>query len=254
MCSRAMVSAAYSAAIRAARAIVRETDFMSQKLHVNMITQRLETFYGEPQWPGRADPLDNLVLTILSQSTNDNNRDTAFRRLSTRFPTWLEVMNAPIDHIADAIRPAGLGNQKAARIKEILTWISQTYGALDLDFICDLDPEQVKTTFMQLKGIGIKTISVVLMISCGVDIFPVDTHVHRICRRLGLAPDNASAEKTHELMQPLVPTGKSYSLHMNLLKLGRNVCKAQNPRCESCPLADVCQYATGKEPSISGRH
>lgn len=227
---------------------------MKHQLQVGMITQRLENFYGEPRWPGRENPLDNLVLTILSQSTNDNNRDMAFRRLTTRFRTWNEVMNAPIDDIVAAIRPAGLGNQKASRIKEILTWISETYGALDLDFICDLNPQEVKATFMQLKGIGIKTISVVLMISCGADIFPVDTHVHRICRRLGLVPDKTNAEKTHELMQPLVPTGKSYSLHMNFLKLGRNLCRAQNPRCDSCPLADICQYATEKGSSISGRH
>jgi len=112
-----------------------------------------------------------------------------------------------------------------------------------LDFLCDMDIEEAVDTFLQLKGIGIKTISVVLMFTCGKDIFPVDTHVHRLCGRLGLVPQKASAEKTHHLMQPLVPKGKSYSLHINLLKLGRTICKARKPDCAVCPLREFCPSA-----------
>lgn len=217
---------------------------MSDHLHkVRDITFRLETAFGEPRWPGRGNPLGSLILTILSQSTNDNNRDVAYARLKERFPDWHSVMNAPAHTIADAIRPAGLGNQKGHRIKEILRWIDATYGTFDLAFICDMAPQDVIETFMQLKGVGIKTISVVLMFTCGVDIFPVDTHVHRICRRLGLVPEKANAEKAFDLMQPLVPEGKAYSLHMNFLHLGRTICTARKPRCRQCPIADLCPSA-----------
>jgi endonuclease III len=212
-------------------------------LKVRIITQKLEGRFGEPRWPGRGKPLDDLILTILSQNTNDSNRDVAYRRLRERFADWESVMAAPVAEIAEAIRPAGLGNQKATHIKEILLWVHETYGALNLDFICDMPPDEVRQTLLQRKGIGIKTISVVLMFSCGADVFPVDTHVHRLCRRLGLVPEKASAKKTHELMQPLVPQGKAYSLHINFLKLGRTVCKAQKPLCSNCPLAELCLSA-----------
>jgi endonuclease III len=210
---------------------------------VRIITQKLEESFGEPRWPGRGDPLDDLILTVLSQNTNDSNRDVAYRRLRERFADWESVMEAPVAAIADAVRPAGLGNQKAAHIKEILLWVHETYSALNLDFICHMPPDEVQQIFLQRKGIGIKTISVVLMASCGADVFPVDTHVHRLCRRLGLVPEKVSAEKTHELMQPLVPKGKAYSLHINFLKLGRTVCKAQKPSCSICPLAELCPSA-----------
>jgi endonuclease III len=217
---------------------------MQTQLQVSKVVQRLEAAFGEPKWQGNGDPLGDLILTVLSQSTNDNNRDVAYGRLRERFPDWKEAMEAPATEIADAIRPAGLGNQKSVRIKDILIWIYKTYGDFDLDFICDEDPQQIIDTFIQLKGVGIKTISVVLMFTCGVDIFPVDTHVHRICKRLELVPENATAEKTHHLMQPKIPTGSCYSLHMNFLKLGRTICQARTPKCPECPLKDICPSST----------
>lgn len=206
------------------------------------ITQLLESHFGIPQWHGGGDILGSLIKTILSQNTNDRNRDVAYRALKEKFPTWQEVMTADAVAIANAIRPAGLANQKSVRIRVILAWIQETYGSLALDFICEKDPEEITETFMQLKGIGIKTISVVLMFACGADIFPVDTHVHRICRRIGLVPASANAEKTHWLMQPLVPAGKSFSLHMNFLQLGRTICKARKPQCRVCPILAFCDY------------
>ncbi len=216
---------------------------MDSETKTKLITERLEKAFGIPRWKGKGNPLDSLILTILSQSTNDRNRDMAYARLQERFPDWMSVMNAPVEKIVDAIRPAGLGNQKSGRIKDVLKWVYDTYGTFDLYFLCDRDPEEVIRTFMQLKGVGIKTISVVLMFTCGVDIFPVDTHVHRICRRLELVPDKTSAEKTHHLMQSIVPAGKSYSLHMNLLKLGRTICLARKPKCAVCPVKDLCPSA-----------
>lgn len=217
---------------------------MNSQPHVKDIVQRLEAAFGVPTWQGNGDPLGDLILTVLSQSTNDNNRDVAYARLRERFPEWRSVMEAPAADIADAIRPAGLGNQKSVRIKDILIWIHKTYGSFDLSFLCDSDPDEIIETFTQLKGVGIKTISVVLMFTCGVDIFPVDTHVHRICKRLHLVPQNATAEKTHMLMQPQVPDGSSYSLHMNFLHLGRTICQARTPKCSECPLKDVCPSST----------
>jgi len=209
---------------------------------VEQIIAALEQRFGTPQQVSKLDPLSNLVLTILSQNTNDKNRDQAYQSLRTAFPTWEEVMQAPVEAIESAIRPGGLAKQKSIRIKNILQWIHQKYGALNLDALCTMHPEQAIETFTQLKGIGVKTISVVLMFSCGVDIFPVDTHVHRICRRIGFVPATATAEKTFWLMQPVVPKGKSFAFHINLLKLGRTICLARKPRCPECPINQHCDY------------
>jgi len=209
---------------------------------VAKITSALEEKFGIPQRESILDPLSNLMLTVLSQNTNDKNRDQAFRRLKERFPNWEGVMNADVYDIEELIRPGGLAKQKSERMVNILKWIYQEYGNLNLDNLCSMNPEVAIEQFCQLKGIGIKTISVVLMFSCGVDIFPVDTHVHRICRLLGFVPNNTSAEKTFWLMQPLVPEGKSFSLHMNFLKLGRTICLARKPRCKQCPINQYCDY------------
>ena len=202
----------------------------------------LEEKFGIPQRKSIPDPLSNLILTILSQNTNDKNRDQAYQRLKGKFPTWELVMNADVKEIEEAIRPGGLAKQKSERIQNILQWVHQEYRSLNLDSLCTMNPKQAIEKFCQLKGIGVKTISVVLMFSCGVDIFPVDTHVHRICRLLGLVPKNTTAEKTFWLMQPCIPDGKSFSLHMNFLKLGRTICLARSPRCEQCPINQYCDY------------
>ena len=208
-----------------------------------LIAARLESEFGVPRWQGPADLLDELINTVLSQSTNDRNRDLAFSRLKAAFPDWAAVSEADPAAIAAAIRPAGLANQKSVRIRDILRWIRAEYGGFALDHLCGEDPEAVSRVLTRLKGIGIKTVSVALMLCCGTDVFPVDTHVHRICQRLGLVPAGVSAEKTHALMQPLVPAGKSYALHMNFLRLGRTICQARKPLCGACPLALWCPTA-----------
>jgi endonuclease-3 len=209
---------------------------------VKRIVMALEERFGIPQRESHLDPLSNLILTVLSQNTNDKNRDQAYQRLKEKFPTWEQVLQADVRQIEAAIRPGGLAKQKSVRIKDILKWIDQEYGSLTLNALCTMSPEQAIEKFCQLKGIGVKTISVVLMFSCGIDIFPVDTHVHRICRLLGLVPNIVTAEKTFWLMQPLVPQGKSFSLHINFLKLGRTICLARKPRCEQCPISQYCDY------------
>ncbi len=215
---------------------------MNNNQKVEKIVAALEEKFGIPRRAPDIDPLSNLILTVLSQNTNDNNRDQAYRRLKKKLPTWEQVMRANVRQIEVAIRPGGLAKQKSARIKNILKWINQEYGSLTLDSLCTMNPEEAIEKFCQLKGIGVKTISVVLMFSCGIDIFPVDTHVHRICRLLGLVPKNVTAEKTFWLMQPFVPKGKSFSLHINFLKLGRTICIARKPRCEQCPINQYCDY------------
>lgn len=212
------------------------------------IVKALEDKFGIPEPKSNLDPLSNLILTVLSQNTNDKNRDKAYQQLKQRFPSWDQVMGADVRQIEDAIRPGGLAKQKSERIKNILKWIHQEYGSLNLDKLCTMNPGEAIKEFCQLKGIGVKTISVVLMFSCGVDIFPVDTHVHRICRLLGLVPKNATAEKTFWLMQPHVPEGKSFSFHINLLKLGRTICLARKPRCEQCPISSFCDYFQSTRP------
>ncbi len=215
---------------------------MESNEKVVSIIKSLEDHFGIPERKSNLDPLSNLILTVLSQNTNDKNRDQAYQRLKEKFPTWEKVMQADVKKIEQAIRPGGLAGQKSERIKNILKWIHREYGSLNLDSLCMMKPEEAIEKFCQLKGIGVKTISVVLMFSCGIEIFPVDTHVHRICRLLGLVPKNANAEKTFWSMKPLVPEGKSFSLHINFLKLGRTICLARRPRCEQCPINQYCDY------------
>lgn len=213
-----------------------------KKERVAEITRRLENAQGIKRWKGNADPLDELMLTLLSQSTNDRNRDLAYGRLREAYPTWDGVLAAGQEAVAERIKPAGLSNQKSGRMIDILRWIMDTYGTLSLDFLHDMPADEAFDIFTKLKGVGVKTMAVVLMFACGRDVFPVDTHVHRICSRLGLVPENADAIRTFHLMAPLVPEGKGYSLHMNFLQFGRTLCSARNPKCPQCPLYDLCPW------------
>lgn len=219
------------------------------KQKTQRINDILEDFMGTPEnkWVN-SDPLKSLVKTILSQNTNDKNRDRAFQSMKEKYSNdngeldWDQIVNSPQIEFAESIRVGGLANQKSKRIQNILKWIKETYGEYNIDFICDKDPQEIIDLFTQLKGIGVKTISVVLAFSCDADVFPVDTHVNRLCHRLGLVPKKYNAEKTFWGMQDLVPSGKSFSLHLNLIRFGRRICKSRNPKCEECPLTNECRY------------
>ena len=210
------------------------------KRKVKEIDRVLEDLFGIPDFRRDNDPLDTLIGTILSQNTNDTNRDRAYANLRELFPTWEDVLAADAQDIADAIRVGGLGNQKSVRIKNVLAWIKDTYGELNIDFVCDMEPAEVIETFSKLKGIGLKTVNVMLMFACNKDVFPVDTHILRISKRLDLVPANASAGKAHEIMGELCPRGKALSLHINMIRFGRNICHARNPECRECPLMEYC--------------
>lgn len=212
------------------------------KAKVKKITLLLEREYGIPQREKDADPLDTLIQTILSQNTNDLNRDRAFQRLKDRFPRWGDVLHAKIGAIISAIRPGGLAGQKARRIQEILRWIQEREGRLSLSFLKGMDSEEIKDLIGGLKGVGPKTVHCLLLFGLGRDAFPVDTHILRIGKRIGFIPKKVDAVKAHSWMVPLIPKGKSLSLHLNLIRFGRSTCRARRPRCEECFLAEQCLY------------
>ncbi len=226
----------------------------NKRQKVQRINDRLEQFYGVPGMKAaHADPMRSLVLTILSQNTSDANSFKAFADMEREYPApeggidWDRVANAPADQLARVIRTGGLANQKSERIQNILRWIQREYGAYRLDALADMDPDAAIALFTRHKGIGIKTIAVVLAFSSGADIFPVDTHVHRVCRRLGLVDEKSSAEKTFYAMRPLIPEGKGIPLHMNFIRLGREICRARGPACAECPLSGLCDFAGGRQ-------
>ena len=204
------------------------------------ITHRLAALYGEPVWRPHGDPMAELVLTILSQNTSDTNSGRAYMRLIQRFPTWEDVMNAPIEEIEREIAVGGLAKQKAPRIKASLQAVHDARGSFDLDFLRDLPLDEAKSWLRELKGVGPKTAACVLMFALGRPALPVDTHVHRVSQRLGLVPQTATAEKAHDILEAILDEEMIYPFHISLIKHGRRLCRAQRPLCEECPLLEGC--------------
>jgi endonuclease-3 len=204
------------------------------------ILARLGRAYGAPPAPRRLAPLDELVLTVLSQNTNDTNRDRAYADLRARFPSWDEVADAPLPAIARAIRRGGLGPTKSVRLRAILRDLRARGIALDERAFTHMRSVTLWDLLVGLKGVGPKTAACVLLFSLGRPYFPVDTHVHRVSRRLGLVPDEADAAKAQALLQEVVPSRSVYALHMLLIRHGREVCIARRPFCSRCPLSSLC--------------
>jgi endonuclease-3 len=220
-----------------------ETESGADKaLHIHEL---LFSEYGDHPWHPR-DPVATLISTILSQNTNDVNRDRAFERLREQFPTWELVRDAPTDALVEAARPAGLAPTKAPRIQEALRRITAERGEISLDFLAELPLKEVREWLLSLPGVGPKTAAIVLLFALGRPAFPVDTHVHRVTRRLGLIPDRTTREKAHELLEQLVPPELYYVFHLNLIAHGRAVCHARNPECARCVLQDDCAYYASK--------
>jgi endonuclease-3 len=212
------------------------------------IHQRLIEMYGGRQWRPHQDPISTLVSTILSQNTNDVNRDRAFGQLRDRFPTWAAVRDAEIGVVKEAIQIAGLANHKGPAIVRALNRITEERGELELDFLRDLPVDEAKKWLTGIKGVGPKTAAIVLLFSLGMPAFPVDTHVHRVTKRLGLIESNVSRERAHEILESVLPAETYYTFHLNLIRHGREVCVARNPRCQQCQLRDVCDYYAQQAP------
>jgi endonuclease-3 len=213
-----------------------------------LVHGRLLEAYGEPEWRPHLDPVSELASTILSQNTNDVNRDVAFDRLRERLPTWEEVRDAEPGVVVEAIRPAGLANQKGPRIQGALRTITQERGELSLDFLADWPLEDAKAWLTSMKGVGPKTAAIVLLFSLGRPAFPVDTHVHRVTKRLGLVGPRVSREKAHVELEALVRPEDYYPFHLNVIRHGRQVCASRKPRCQECSLSDLCDFARSEQP------
>ena len=211
------------------------------------VHHRLSNHFGPIDWRPGLDPIAELVSTILSQSTSDLNRDRGFNGLKERFGSWEAVRDGEVADIEAAIRVAGLSKQKAPRIKAALQFITAEQGELSLDFLRDLSVEEARAWLTQIKGIGLKTASIILLFSLGMPAFPVDTHVHRTTGRLGLIPPKTSANKAHAILEQAFPPDTYLVGHLNLIRLGREICKARKPQCEQCPLQDACRYYQAQE-------
>ena len=202
----------------------------------------LTAYYGTRQLHATRDPLEELVLTILSQNTSDRNSGRAFRLLKARYPTYQAVLEAPVAELYETIKSAGLGNIKAPRIQAVLAEIVRRRGKLELDFLHELPLAEARAWLTSLPGIGPKTAACVLCFACGMPALPVDTHVHRVARRLGLIGPKVSADAAHDLLERALPPQQVYSFHVNMILHGRQICHARRPECPRCPLAEVCDY------------
>jgi endonuclease-3 len=198
--------------------------------------------YGDPSWRTSLPILDELISTILSQNTNDVNRDRAFNRLKKRFDSWEKVRDAKVEQVIEAIRPAGLANQKGPRIQNILREITVERGSLDLEFLRNSPDSQALEWLKKFKGVGPKTASIVLLFSLDKPAFPVDTHIFRVTGRVGLRPENMSADNAHDFLAEIFPSYTYKAAHLNLIRLGREVCHPRQPECEICVLQSLCDY------------
>lgn len=221
------------------------------RLTLQELVLQLEQLYGVPKRTKRdaegavhfqPDLLDELIGTILSQNTTDKNSSRAFESLKTSFPTWERVLSAPTRKLTDSIKIGGLANIKAKRIKAILAELHKKNGRLSLAHLRQMSSNEAMTYLQTFKGVGLKTAACVLMFGLNRDLCPVDTHIHRIVNRLGLLKTK-NADETFLQLQPLIPKGKSYSLHINLIRHGKAICKAQSPNCTQCRLAESCAFA-----------
>jgi endonuclease III len=212
------------------------------RTRVRGVRDALRAYYGIPHNEPHRAPLDELVLTVLSQNTNDRNRDVAYERLRDRFPDWDAVAGAPPAEIEAAIRPGGISNVKAGRIKAMLGAIEAERGSLDLGFLADAPRDEAVEFLERLPGVGRKTAACVLLFSFDRPELPVDTHVYRVASRLGLIRPRASFERAHDVLLAATDPEDVYELHVNMIRHGRRLCTARAPACPECPLLELCPY------------
>jgi endonuclease III len=209
------------------------------------VRDRLREIYGIPLAQPHGHPIAELVLTVLSQSTNDRNRDVAYLALRSRFPTWENVRDAPVDLVEKAIRAGGISKIKSARIKATLRAVTETApgGQLSLDWLVDLTVPDAQAYLTSLPGVGRKTAACVLLFALGMRDVPVDTHVSRVGTRLALFRAGAPFVELHDTMLAITPAGQELELHLNLLRHGRRTCHARRPNCAGCALRRMCPSA-----------
>lgn len=203
---------------------------------------RLRDHYGLPEPQDRPDPILSLIQVILSQNTNDDNRDRAYAALMDRYDTPQDIMTADTDELADTISVAGLHNTKAERMQAALQQIEEEHGELSLAFLDDMELEEAKNWLTRLPGVGPKSAAVVLNFTFGKAAFPVDTHVFRVSKRLGLIPEDATRESAHDILEAATPDDRIYEFHINLIRHGREICRAPVPHCSDCFMTDICPY------------
>jgi endonuclease-3 len=212
------------------------------KENIPEIVQRLEALYGKPEWHPRLPILEELIQCILSQHTSDSNSWRAYEALREAYPSWQDVIAAPTDQLAEVIRGGGLANQKAPRIQAVLRTVQERSPTFDMRFLEAMDTYDARKYLLSLPGIGPKCAAIVLCFAMGRSVIPVDTHVFRVAWRLGLIEKADGEAKAHDLLQNQVPEEIIYSFHVCLIRHGRSLCKAPVPRCQSCPLTDLCRY------------
>lgn len=215
------------------------------KARALQIHKTLLDSFGEPIWRNPLPAIDELVSTILSQNTNDVNRDRGFNALRAKLPTWESVRDADVEDVINAIRPAGLANQKGPRIQQVLRAITEERGSLNLDFLAGLPIEEARAWLTKFNGVGPKTAAIVLCFSLNMPAFPVDTHIYRVSGRTGLRglhPEKMTVEQAHPHLEAVFPPETYYAAHLNLIRLGREVCGARKPNCPKCPIIKLCEY------------
>lgn len=215
------------------------TDLKQRALQVH---ETLLKVFGEPIWRNPLPAIDELVSTILSQNTNDVNRDRAFEALRAKFPTWEAVRDAKEKDVVEAIKPAGLANQKGPRIQQVLKAITEERGELNLQFLADMPIEDARNWLTKFNGVGPKTAAIVLCFSLNRPAFPVDTHVYRVTGRIGLRPEKMTVEQAHSHLESIFPPETYYAAHLNIIRLGREVCNARKPMCPQCPVKHLCDF------------
>ena len=205
----------------------------------------LSAEYGPFEWEPRYDPASELVYTILSQHTSDINSHRAFRSLMDTFGSLEAVVNAEVAEIEDAIKSAGLFRVKAPRIKAVLERVRAEVGSFDLSFLAEMPLDEAKAWLLRLDGVGPKTAAIILCFSLGMPAMPVDTHIFRVSRRLGLIGPKVNADQAHDILEPMVEPEDVFAFHLYLINHGRQVCKAQRPRCGECVIAEGCPSRPG---------
>lgn len=210
---------------------------------LDRVEEILDAYYGIPDWHEYLPAVDELVCTILSQNTNDINRDKAFVKLKETFSSWEEVRDADPEAVKEAIRIAGLANQKGPNIQAALQFITQERGEIDLDWLKEKTPEETMNWLTQMKGVGLKTASIVMVFSLDMPAFPVDTHVYRVTGRLALRPEKMTIDNAHRWFMSSNRPESFGSLHLNIISLGRDFCQARKPKCGACPVEKLCQYS-----------